>query len=184
MAFGLNGERVRLVPLDEARHLENYYQWLNDYELTDGIIVKPPITMPMEKDFFANFGQAKGHTIFAIELLDGTHIGSSGVHNINNPIGTANTGSFIGTKELWGKGYATEANRLRAWYCFHVLGLRVIYSEYLDGNSASKRMQEKVGYLPCGVRPAKYWYRGRYRDEHLTFLTRERWLELYPEHAM
>ena len=34
MAFGWEGSKVRLVPLDKARHLENAVLWLNDPKLT------------------------------------------------------------------------------------------------------------------------------------------------------
>ena len=34
MAFGWEGKLVRLVPLNEAKHLENYVQWVNDPEGT------------------------------------------------------------------------------------------------------------------------------------------------------
>jgi hypothetical protein len=34
MAYGWEGEKVRLVPLDKERHAENRFAWLNDPEVT------------------------------------------------------------------------------------------------------------------------------------------------------
>jgi RimJ/RimL family protein N-acetyltransferase len=176
MPYGLQSARVRLVPPDKEKHMENYLLWLNDYEITENLLLNPPLTRENQAAWFER--SSEGEVTFAIELLDGTHLGSSGIHKINRPVGTATTGCFIGNKEYWGKGLATEANRLRSYYAFHVLGLRVLYSEYFDGNLASANMQRKVGYLECGRKPEYLWCAGRYVDEINTYLTRERWQEL------
>ncbi len=110
---------------------------------------------------------------FGVETLDGQHLGFSGIHFINYRHGTAQTGTVLGAKELWGKGYGTDAARVRARYCFDVVGLRMLYSAVLEGNERSLRMQHAVGYQQCGVQPKKYWKRGMYRDEIQTFLTRD-----------
>lgn len=34
MAYGWTGEKVRLVPLDKAKHFENALCWLNDPDIT------------------------------------------------------------------------------------------------------------------------------------------------------
>lgn len=181
MAFGLIGERVRLVPIEKAKHQANFHQWLNDYEVVEGLCLNAPQMLAQSDNFFERMADDRGNVVFAIELLDGTHIGTSGIHQINQPVGTASTGSYIGEKSLWGQGYAVEANRLRSTYCFEILGLRVIYSSYIDGNSRSHRMQTKVGYLETGRRPLKYWKKDRYVDEVLMSLTRERWESLVAE---
>jgi RimJ/RimL family protein N-acetyltransferase len=116
--------------------------------------------------------------IFAIELLDGTHIGQSGIHGISVRHGFGETGSFIGEAKYRDKGFGTEASKLRAWYCFHVLGLRMVTSGYVEGNEQSRRMNEKCGYIETGRVPKLMWKRGMYRDHIHTVLTRERWLEL------
>jgi RimJ/RimL family protein N-acetyltransferase len=87
------------------------------------------------------------------------------------------TGSFIGSQENRGKGFGSEAARLRAWYCFQVLGLNMIRSGHLEGNEASKRMSEKLGFKEYGRLPQAYWKRGEWRTEVLLYLTREMWLE-------
>lgn len=182
MAFGWESHRLRLVPLDVDRHFENCYRWMNTPEVTAFLLVGDfPISKLAEKDWFEEAQRrdpAQGEIIFAIELLDGTHIGQSGIHGIDWRNGFATTGSLIGDLAEQGKGYGTEAAQLRAWYCFHVLGLRLLRSEYLSGNDRSKRMQEKTGYLEVGRIPQRFWKRGEYRDDVVTVLTRERWLEL------
>ena len=175
MAFGWEGKNIRLVPLDFEAHYENCCNWMNDPELTHGLLVGDfPMTRLAEKEWFETAlkrdGQS-GEIMFAIELLNGTHIGNSGIHGIDWRNGFATTGSFIGDKNEQNKGYGTEAAKLRAWYCFHVLGLRLLRSEYLSGNDRSKRMQEKAGYQETGRVPQRFWKRGQYVDDVITILT-------------
>lgn len=182
MAYGWESTHLRLVPLDFDKHFENCAKWINDPEITENLLIGDfPITNLAEKEWFESAQKASFEpkdVIFAIELLNGTHIGQSGIHGIDWRHGFATTGSFIGDKDEQNKGYGTEAAKLRAWYCFHVLGLRLLRSEYFSGNERSKRMQEKTGYVECGRIPQRFWKRGRYVDDIFTILTRERWLEL------
>lgn len=177
MAFGWEGDLVRLVPLDDQKHFENYIMWLNDAEITDGLLIGDyPLTRLAENEILERLSKVNTEDIiFAIETLDGVHLGSSGIHRIDYRSGTCTTGSFIGDKSYWGKGYGTDAARVRAKYCFEVLNLRMLYTAYLDGNEASRKMSEKVGYRECGRYPEKFWKRGRYRDEVIMYLDRETW---------
>lgn len=177
MAQGWEGELVRLVPLDEAKHFENCVTWVNDPEVTEWLLIGDfPLSRLSQRDWFEKASRNQDTDItFAIETLDGQHIGNSGIHQINMRHGTCSTGSLIGEKSMWGKGYGTDASRVRAHYCFHVLGLRMLYSGYLEGNDRSRRMSEKAGYRECGCLPKKFWKRGEFRDEILMALDRETW---------
>lgn len=179
MAIGWTGDRVRLTPLDE-RHFENCYQWINDPEISEWLKGgDEPMAMLAEREWFDSVCKGSERNImFAIETLDGEHIGNTGIHGINRKHGFATTGSLIGNKSFQNQGIGTEAAKLRAWYCFHVLGLRLVMSGYFGGNDRSARMQEKAGYIVRGVVPGQYWKRGAYRDHVETVLTRERWLEI------
>lgn len=177
MAYGWEGELVRLVPIDVERMLDNYVQWLNDPEVTDWLLIGDyPLSKASEREWLE--GVEKGSptdVVFAIETLDGRHIGTSGIHHIEHQHGTAATGSFIGDKSCWGKGYGTDAARIRARYCFEVLGLQMLRSSTLEGNERSFRMQSRIGAEMIGIWPKRYWKRGAWRDELLMCLTRERW---------
>lgn len=182
-AIGWTGNRVRLVPIENDRHSEATYRWMNDPDTTryipEGEFSHP---RPRQDQWFndAQRSSAKGQApiVFAIELLDGTHIGDSGIYKLDKANGFAMTGTLIGDPAHHGKGYGTEAAQLRAWYCFHVLGLRLLESGYYEGNEASRRMQEKTGYVEAVRTPARFWAHGRYVDSVRTVLTCERWQAL------
>jgi RimJ/RimL family protein N-acetyltransferase len=165
------GERVQLVPLDEDRHLKNAMRWVNDPLVTQWLLIGDlPITRAAELDYFETVDKDPRQVAFAIETLDGEHIGFSGLHGIDYRHGFSGTGSFIGDPDNWGKGYGKDAVRVRSRYAFEVLGLRMLYSGAIEGNQRSLRMLAACGYRECGRRPKRYWKRGQFRDEILMFL--------------
>ncbi len=180
--LGWTSERLRLVPLEPDRHLEATYRWINDPQvaqfLPDGEF---GFTRPRQQSWFDDNSRtaAKGQApvVFAVELLDGTHIGDSGIFKLDKANGYANTATLLGP-EFQNKGYGTEATKLRAWYCFHVLGLRLLESGYYEGNHGSRKMQENAGYVEAVRTPKRFWCRGQFVDGVRTVLTRERWQEL------
>lgn len=174
MAYGWEGKLVRLVPLSLEKHYENALKWLNDPEVTQFMLVGDfPMCALEERDYFESMMKgSRTDVAFAIETLDGMHIGFSGIHGIDFRHGTATTGSFL-AQDAWGKGYGTDSARTRARYAFDVLGLRMLLSSALEGNERSLRMQERVGYVQCGIFPKRYWKRGMYRDETRTYMTRD-----------
>jgi RimJ/RimL family protein N-acetyltransferase len=149
-------------------------RWVNDPVVTEWLLVGDyPITARSERDWFDEASQNKPNEVnFAIETLDGIHLGTSGLVDIDFRHGTATSGSFIGSPDEWGKGYGTDAAKVRAKYAFEVLGLRMLYSRYLEGNVKSARMQAKAGYQIWGVQPKAIWKRGSIRDLVHTYLER------------
>jgi RimJ/RimL family protein N-acetyltransferase len=174
MAYGWEGEKVRLAPLDKERHLAAALRWLNDPEVTRWTLMGDlPVHRLAEEELFDRMSRGSdSDVLFAVETLEGEHIGFSGLHRIEWRHGCAATGMVLGRTDLWGRGYGTEAARLRARYAFEVLGLRLLLSEVMDGNTASMRMLQKAGYREVGRIPRRHWKRGAYRDTLLFALER------------
>ncbi len=167
MSYGWHGEKVRLVPLDKARHMDNALQWMNDPDVTAWTLMGDfPLSRLAEEEFFDSRMRASETEIaFAVETLEGEeHIGFAGVHKIDFRHGFAQTGTIIGRKDLWGHGYGRDAARTRTAYAFDVLGLRLLLSEVMTENRASIKMLEAAGYREMGRIPRRYWKRGAYRD--------------------
>lgn len=180
MSYGWEGSLTRLVPLDEDKHFDNVVRWVNDPRITEWLLIGDfPLSRLAERDWFsARMRGDERDVVFAVETLEGEHIGMSGIHRIDFRHGVATTGSYIGDTSRWGRGYGTDQARVRARYCFEVLGLRMLISEYFVGNDRSARMQAAAGYVEVGRIPKRWWKRGRYVDEVITVLTRERWEEI------
>ncbi|MEW6250234.1 MAG: GNAT family N-acetyltransferase [Planctomycetota bacterium] len=181
MAFGWEGEKVRLVPLERTRHFENCIRWLNDPQVTAWLLIGDfPLTRLQEEEFFDSVsrpGEAQTNLALAIETLEEEHLGVCGLHNISFRHGVATSGTFLGRPQLWNRGYGTDAVALRTRYAFEVLGLRLLLTEVMAENVGSARVLLKNGYEECGRIPGRYWKRGAYRDCIQLVLTRERWLQ-------
>jgi RimJ/RimL family protein N-acetyltransferase len=174
MGYGWEGEKVRLVPLDEARHLANALLWLNDPEVTEWTLIGDmPIGRLAEEAYFRRMSEgAEKDVAFAVETPQGEHVGFCGVHDIDWRHGVGRTGTIIGRRELWGRGLGSDIARVRARYAFEVLGLRLLLSAVMEGNTASERMLRRAGYREVGRIPKRYFKRGIYRDEILFALER------------
>ena len=174
MPTGWEGELVRLVPLDKAKHLENALAWMNDPEVTAWTHMGDlPLTRLAEEEYFAQTGRDDTSVGLAVETLAGEHIGFSGLHRIEWRHGAAVTGTIIGRRDLRGKGYGADAAQVRTRYAFEVLGLRLLLSEVMAENTASLRMLQKAGYREVGRIPRRWWKRGAYRDVVILVLERE-----------
>lgn len=176
MAYGWEGDKVRLVPLDKARHMDNALAWINDPEITAWTLVGDwPLTRLAEEEHFdRNMRETDKDLSFAIETLDrGEHIGFSGLHRIDWRNGVATTGTLLGRRDLWGQGYGTDAARVRIRHAFEVLGLRMLLSEVMAENEASVRMLKRAGYCEVGRIPRRLWKRGAFRDVVILVLERD-----------
>ncbi len=166
MSFGWEGDKVRLVPLDKARHFDNAVAWMNDPEVTAWTLIGDwPMTRLGEQEFFDVVRTPeKGELAFAVETLEGEHIGFTGIHKIDLRHGVGTTGTILGRKDLWRRGYGLDTARVRTRYAFEVVGLRLLLSEAFVENAASIRILEKVGYREVGRIAGRYFKRGGYRD--------------------
>jgi RimJ/RimL family protein N-acetyltransferase len=174
MPRGWEGEKVRLVPLDKARHLDNALAWVNDPEATAWALNGDwPVSRLAEEEFFDRMMRgSESEVAFAVETLDGEHIGFAHLYQIDRAQGVAYTGILIGRRDLWGRGYGTDASRVRARYAFEVMGLRLLLSEVMADNAGSLEMLRRTGYREVGRIPRRWWKRGAFRDAVLLAMER------------
>jgi RimJ/RimL family protein N-acetyltransferase len=172
---GWRGERARLVPPDRALHLENALRWLNDPEITAMLKYNLGLTRRQEEKFFDRMEEGSS-TDYVWAILDEAeqHIGFIGLHEINWRHRWAIGGLFIGERSAWGRGYASDAVRIRTRFAFAQLGLHRIEGHTM--NPAMKRVYEKCGYRQEGVARGKFWRDGRWEDADLYAILAEDWL--------
>lgn len=90
----------------------------------------------------------------------------------------AEIGYWIGVP-YWGQGLIPEAVRETMRHGFDDLNLEKMWCGYFDGNTKSKRVQEKCGFryhhtkekVPCALE-------GVLRTEHITCLSKAEWLSI------
>ena len=161
---GLRGEKVRLVPVDRAQHLDNAIRWMNDPEVTRYMTLTIGVTPGMEEEWIQRV--QKRDTDFVWAILDdrGRHIGFTGLHRIDWRNRKAASGIVIGDREAWGRGYATDVMRVRTKFAFETLNLHRIESEAFVENEASQKALERIGYKREGVLRKRLWSEGRWHD--------------------
>ena len=106
----------------------------------------------------------------------GLMIGSAS--NIGIPDTDAEIGYWIGVP-YWGQGLIPEAVREMMRYGFDDLNLEKLWCGYFDGNTKSKRGQEKCGFryhhtkekVPCALE-------GVLRTEHISCLSKAEWISI------
>lgn len=87
---------------------------------------------------------------FAIETLDGKHIGNCAYYDIHETKGEAELGIMIGNRNYWDKGYGANAVTTLVSHIFRRTNLKRIYLKTLDSNRRAQRCFEKCGFTPYG----------------------------------
>ncbi|MFA6845690.1 MAG: GNAT family N-acetyltransferase, partial [Sphaerochaetaceae bacterium] len=86
----------------------------------------------------------------------------------------AEIGYWVG-EPYWGRGLIPEAVRELQRHGFEDLGCNALWCGYYEGNSKSKRVQEKCGFNYHHTQVDKPTPMGDKRTEHFTYLTKKEW---------
>jgi RimJ/RimL family protein N-acetyltransferase len=158
----LEGKKVILRPLDKEKDLGVVLKWVNDPELRQFVSFFLPSTKKQEEEWFDK--KREDEIVLAIETKEGEFIGSIGLHKINYRHRTATTGTLIGEKSFWGKGYGTDAKMILLNYAFNTLNLRKIKSQAYATNQRSVNYSKKCGYKVEGTLKKDLFVNGDYVD--------------------
>jgi len=85
---------------------------------------------------------------FAIETLDGKHIGNCTYYGIDKAKGEAELGIMIGDRNYWDKGYGANAVTTLVNYIFQYTKLNRIYLKTLASNTRAQKCFAKCGFTP------------------------------------
>lgn len=173
------GQKVRLrrkrlsdAPVD--------YAWRRDPELARFDAASP--LRSSYSDFLVTYREdidypSPFRRVYAIEDLDGQHIGNVMYYNIDERRKEAELGITIGDKRYWSRGYGRDSVQTFLRYLFEDIGLRRVYLNTLDWNVRAQHAFQAAGFSSCGVNR---------RGLH-TFITmeirREEWEQVEQERA-
>ena len=134
-----------LTPVDVSL---KYVEWLNDPEINQYLETRFH-TQNIDSciEFVQNMHSNKSDFLFGIFLRDSDfHIGNIKLGFVNPNHKSAQISLFIGEKEQWNKGFATEAIKAITLWGFQELGLEKIEAGCYEQNLGSLRAFLKVGY--------------------------------------
>lgn len=161
------GERIvlREKRLSDAR---DDYGWRTDAELARFDAARP--FAASFEDYVALYRDELTYPSpyrrsFAIENLDGLHIGNAMYYNIDATRREAEIGITIGERAFWGQGYGTDAVDTLSRHILTAMGFRRVHLKTLDWNTRAQRAFEKAGFERIG----------RSRRGGNSFIVMERW---------
>ncbi|MBV9581647.1 MAG: GNAT family N-acetyltransferase [Chloroflexi bacterium] len=169
----LTGRLVTLAPL-RPEHLAHYVDWFSDPEVTRYLAHDVVFTMKQEEEWLDRISRSDADVAWGI-FVDGQHVGGTAIGQINWRSRHAITGTVIGDKSWWGRGVASESMALRTNYAFEELGLQKVVTTVVEGNIASRRALEKVGYQAVGIYRHHEFRHNRWWDVWIGELLRDDW---------
>jgi len=148
----ITGDKVRLCPKrlgDAARD----YAWRTDPELAR-LDASSPLTIKFIQ-YLAKYACQLGRSWrkrnqFAIDTLDGEHIGNCAYYSLNDEGSEAEIGIMIGNRSYWDAGYGTDALTALTDHIFRDTKLERIFLKTLHYNKRALRCFAKCGFTVCG----------------------------------
>ncbi|MBM4432643.1 MAG: GNAT family N-acetyltransferase, partial [Chloroflexi bacterium] len=148
----ITGSKVKLRH-KRLSDVPNDYAWQNDPGLAR-LDAMPRLTMPYYQYLLIYARQlcrpSSGRHQFAIDTLDGKHIGNCVYYGIDKFRGEAELGIMIGNRDFWDKGYGTDAIVTLVNHIFSQTELRRIHLKTLDSNDRARKCFQKCGFVPYG----------------------------------
>jgi len=146
------GQRVAL----RAKRISDVtkdYDWRCDNELTR-LEALPPLRLSFQ-EYMENYEEELCNSNgrfrwFAIDTIDGKHIGNCMYYDIDEDKRQTQLGIMIGDRVDWGRGYGSDAVNALLSYIFANTDLERVYLNTLEQNDRALRCFQKCGFLTCG----------------------------------
>jgi len=170
------GQKIRLRPLrtdDAERSFTGTLDSPARRLLALGIEL--PTSVELLRPFLekrAGCQDTQGEIIFAIETLEGVHVGGIALHSRDDKNGTFGFAVEVG-REQRRRGYAQEAVGILLKYGFWERRYQKCNSACADVNEASIALHRSLGFVEEGRRRRHIFFNGQYHDEILFGITRE-----------
>ncbi len=175
-----SGSLVRLSAEDPQTYAETLSRWLRDTEcwrLQDTYPPHPISTRQIKEETEKDLEKEQPDLIpFSIRTLaENRLIGDIALFSIHWTHGEAFVGIGIDERELWGKGYGSDAMHVMLRYAFTELNLNRVSLGVFEYNPRAIRSYEKCGFTVEG-RVRKAMNRAGQRWDHIFMgILREEW---------
>lgn len=153
---------------------ERFVMWLEDSEVNK-YTTRKPVPLDEEKKWIRGLPKDKESMHFAIDTVEGIHIGSIALAHINKRDNRAMYGILIGDKNYWGKGYGYTASKLILSYGFKNLKLNRIVLFVYEYNTRGIALYKKLGFKEEGRLRQNTKYKGKYYDDIVMSILKSEW---------
>jgi RimJ/RimL family protein N-acetyltransferase len=153
------GKKVRL----RSKQLQDAaadFRWRTDVELCK-LDASQPLTSSFKE--YVRWYQEELYYItqgchFAIDTLDGEHIGNCSYFNFDDIKQEAEMGIMIGEKKYWDRDYGADAIETSLKYVFSHSPIEMIHLKTLDWNYRAHHCFEKCGFAYSGTIASKEYF--------------------------
>lgn len=154
---------VYLQAISESDASDEYVQWLNDPLVNQYLETRfHQQDLASVIDFINSILNNPAEHLFTIRLKNSDkHIGNIKIGPINSHHNIGDVSLFIGDKDSWGKGIATQAISLISQYSFEYLNLRKLCAGAYKANVGSTKAFLKAGFVKDGVLANHYTFNGK-----------------------
>ena len=167
--------RIREKKLEDA---VSDYAWCCDPELSR-LDAARPLAMSLSGYISEYSAELRYPSLtrrrFAVETMDGKHIGNCSYYNIDLKRREAEVGIMIGDRDYWSKGYGTDTINTLISYVFDKTNFNKLYLKTLDWNFRAQQCFRKCGFTQ---------YNRIHRDGHdfvLMEISRDGWQKMMAE---
>jgi len=178
----LIGELIYLRAINEQDLSGNYFDWLNDYEVTKYTESgRVPNTKDSMEKYFREVIQSSNNVAFAIvDKQTDRHIGNVKLGPINWVHRCSEFGILIGETQYWGKGFGSEATILLLRYAFQRLNLHKVILGVSAEHAGAIRAYQRVGFQEEGRLHEAIFTDGHYCDKLIMGMTADEFTAKYP----
>ena len=148
----ITGSKIRLRDKRLADALDDYI-WRTDPELAH--LDATPLLTATFPQYLSDYTDELRYPSsirhrFAIETLDGKHIGNCIYYSIDETKDEAELGIMIGNRDYWDKGYGADTVTTLVNYIFRQTNLNRIYLKTVEDNYRAQKCFKKCGFAPYG----------------------------------
>lgn len=177
--FELGNVRFRPV---EREDLKLLHQWENDFETIMYSRNRPMnfVSMAQLEKQYEEWVKDERETRFIVELVDSKEtIGIARIERYDwAGVKTADVGTYIGKKELWGKGLGKQITVALLEMCFNQLNMERCEASSVEYNPRAHKALETCGFKKVGVTRQSAFVNGRRWDRYHFDILREEYLKI------
>jgi len=160
----LVGKYIYLRPIEKG-DIKYIRIWGNDPEIMSLTGEVRPMSQTDAEEFLKNVQNDKERVWFIMVLKENDQvIGEAGLLRMFKAWRTTDLSIIIGEKEVWGKGYGTEAIILLLDYAFQTLKFHRVAIGVVGFNERAIRFYEKVGFKKEGIQRDGYYHNSTFHD--------------------
>lgn len=173
-ALYLESDDVTLRTIEEE-DLPFLRDTINDPAVRRYLARRGPYNMTQERAFFEEV-IADDETLNLLVCRDGEPAGTVGLQTLSSPDGSSEIGLFL-AEAFWGERVGTAAARLVTDHAFRERGRHRVVARVIEGNEASRRLWETLGFRHEATMREAAFRDGAYVDMHRYAVLEGEWLD-------